>query len=175
MIITVSGLSGCGKNSVGELVAAKLALRPVQASFKDEAKRLGVGLMEMQEMAEKDREFDRILDSHVISEAAKGDCVVMTWLGPWMVKGADLRVWLNATENERAARIARRDRMGVQEALEHVRARDTKNRERYMKYYGIDILEHSIFDLEINTARFAPDASAEIIIAAAKQPRAVKR
>jgi len=171
MIVSVSGLSGCGKNSVGEAVARKLGLRAVQASFKDEAKRLGVTLMELQEMAEKDKEFDLKLDRHVVDEASKGGCVVMTWLGPWMVKDADLRVWLNAGEEVRAARISKRDGMGPQEALRHVRERDGENRARYKKYYGIDILDHSIFDLEINTAAFSPDASAEIIACAARQQK----
>lgn len=171
MIIAVSGLSGCGKNSVGEAAARKLGLRTVQASFKDEAKRLGVTLMELQKMAEKDKGFDKRLDAQVVSDAAKGDCIVVTWLGPWTVKDADLRVWLLATEEERAKRIAKRDGMKPGEALEHVRTRDSENRARYKKYYGIDICDHSIFDLEINTGTFPPEASAEIIACAARQAK----
>jgi len=175
MIIAISGLSGCGKNSVGEKVAAKLGLRPVQVSFKEEAKRRGLGLMELQELASKDPALDRRLDEKIVAEASKGNCVVMTWLGPWMVKNADLRVWLNASEEERARRVSGRDRMGLAKAREHVRKRDANNMERYRKFYNIDINDRSIFDLEVNTDRFNPEQSSEIIVAAAEQLGAVRK
>ena len=169
MIIAISGLSGCGKNTVGERVAAKLKLRPVRVSFKDEAARRGIPLMELQKLAGSDGgKLDRELDAKVVAEAEKGDCVVMTWLAPWMVKNADLRVWLNASEEERAGRVAKRDGMAQEQALKHVRARDKDNMERYRKYYKIDICERPGFDLEINTGSFEPDSCAEIIAEAAE-------
>jgi cytidylate kinase len=168
MIIAVSGLAGCGKSSVGEAVARKLSLRAVQASFKDGARDAGVSLMEFQAMAGTGPELDRTLDEKIVADASAGDCVVMTWLGPWMVKGANLRVWLNAPEEERARRVAMRDNMAESEALAHVRKRDSDNIARYKRYYGIDICDHSIFDLEINTVRFSPEESADIIAAAAR-------
>jgi len=168
MIVAISGLSGCGKNSVGEKVAKKLGLRTVQVSFKDEATRRGIPLMELQALAGKDPVLDRQLDEKIVSEAAKGNCVVTTWLGAWMVKNADLRIWLNASEEERARRVAGRDKMGPDEALAHIRKRDADNRKRYKKYYKIDIDDHAIFDVEINTNRFKPEQSSEIIVAAAE-------
>jgi len=167
MIIALSGLSGCGKNSVGGLLARELGMRTVQMSFKEEAQRRGVSLMDLQAMADADPEFDRKLDASIVAEAAKGDCVVMTWLGPWKVQ-ADLRVWLNAGERERAKRVAERDGMAPAAAVAHVRKRDADNIARYKKYYGIDILNHSGFDLEVNTERLAPEQSSEIIACAAK-------
>lgn len=163
MIICVSGLAGCGKNTVGMKVAEKLKLRPVQISFKDEAKARGMMLMELQELASREKKFDLELDACIVKEAEKGNCVVMTWLGPWMVKGADLRVWLEASEEERARRVAGRDKMSREEALKHVRARDANNRARYKKYYKIDIDDRSIFDLVVNTGRFGPEQAAEIV------------
>ena len=168
MIICISGLSGCGKNTVGAKVAEKLKLRPVQISFKEEAKRRGITLMALQKIASKDKKLDVGLDARIAKEAEKGDCVVMTWLCPWMVKNADLRVWLHASEEERARRVAGRDGMAPKEALKHVHARDSNNRMRYKKYYKIDIDDRSIFDVVINTGRFAPEQSAEIIAEAAE-------
>jgi len=175
MIIAISGLSGCGKNTVGEKVAAKLGLRPIQFSFKDEAKRRGVSLMDIQALASRDSALDKQLDDKIVAEASKGNCVIMTWLGPWMVKDADLRVWLDASEEERARRVSGRDKMSLAEALEHVRKRDANNRERYKRFYGINIDDRSIFDLVVNTGRFNPEQSSEIIVAAAKQLRYVKK
>lgn len=168
MIICISGLSGCGKNTVGAKVAEKLKLRPVQISFKEEAKRRKMTLMELQKIASRDKKLDLKLDARIAKEAEKGDCVVMTWLGPWIVRNADLRVWLEASEEERARRVAGRDKMAKKEALRHVRARDSNNKMRYKKYYRIDIDDRSVFDIVINTGRFAPEQSAEIIAEAAE-------
>ena len=169
MIVAISGLSGCGKNTVGEKTASMLGLKPIRMSFKDEAARRGIPLMELQAIAGSDGgALDRELDARISAEAARGDCVVTTWLGPWSVKNADLRVWLNATLEERARRVAGRDGMKPSEAKKHVRARDRDNVVRYKKYYGIDIRDHSMFDLEINTNRFGPDQSAVMIAKAAE-------
>jgi cytidylate kinase len=175
MIICVSGLAGSGKNTVGEIVAKKLNLDEVKLSFKDEAKRENVDLMTVQKEATKNESYDRELDREIVKRARKGNCVVMTWLGPWIVKNADLRVWLNVGEKERAKRVARRDRMSLKKALEHIRRRDENNRRRYRRYYGIDIMDHSIFDLEINSDVFNPQQIAGIIIKAAEAKRAGRR
>ncbi|NYZ76582.1 cytidylate kinase family protein [Candidatus Micrarchaeota archaeon] len=175
MIICVSGLAGSGKNTVGEIVAKKLNLDEVKLSFKDEAKRENVDLMTVQKEATKNESYDRELDREIVKRAKKGNCVVMTWLGPWIVKNADLRVWLNVSERERAKRVARRDRMSLKKALEHIRKRDDNNRRRYRRYYGIDIMDHSIFDLEINSDVFNPQQIAGIVIKAAEAKRAGRR
>jgi cytidylate kinase len=131
--------------------------------------------MTVQKEATKNESHDRELDREIVKRAKKGNCVVMTWLGPWIVKNADLRVWLNVSERERAKRVARRDRMSLKKALEHIRKRDDNNRRRYRRYYGIDIMDHSIFDLEINSDVFNPQQIAGIVIKAAEAKRAGRR
>lgn len=175
MIICISGLAGSGKNTVGEIVARKLNLREVKLSFKDEAAREGVDLMKVQRAAGRDERYDRELDRRIVKEAKKGNCVVMTWLGPWMVRNADLKVWLNVSEKERAKRVAKRDGMSFKNALAHIRKRDKDNIRRYKRYYGIDITDHSVFDLEINCDVFNPQQIADIIIKAAEAKRARRR
>jgi len=98
----------------------------------------------------------------------------MTWLGPWKVKDATLRVWLEADDETRAKRISGRDKMTYEEALDHVRKRDPGNVRRYKEYYGIDILDHSNFDLVVNTSHFNPIDAAKIIALAAKMPKLPK-
>jgi len=175
MIICISGLAGSGKNTVGEIVAKKLNLAEVKLSFKDEAEKENVDLMKVQREATRDEKYDRELDREIVRRAKRGNCVVMTWLGPWIVKNAGLRVWLNVSERERAKRVAKRDGMGLKRALEHIRKRDENNRRRYKRYYGIDITDHSIFDLEINSDVFNPQQIAGIIIKAAEAKRAAGR
>ncbi|MBM3229341.1 cytidylate kinase [Candidatus Parvarchaeota archaeon] len=168
LIIAISGKSGAGKNSVGEEVARLLGYKVVSFSFKQEAQKAGFGLMEYQKLASKDKSIDTDLDRRIAAEASAGNCVVVTWLGPWVVKDADLRVWLEADDATRAMRIANRDKMGAKQALEHVKKRDADNRERYLKLYGIDIDDRSIFGLQLNSSVMTIGQMATTIVDAAE-------
>jgi cytidylate kinase len=167
MKICISGLSGSGKNSVGSLVAQKLGFRLVNPTFKTIAKKQKMDLLAFHKKAEADHGIDKKFDDSLIKEASGGNCVVTTWLGPWMIKDADIRVWLYAPSSARAARVAGRDGMQLPEAQKHISERDESNHLRYLEIYKIDIYDHSGFDLVINTERFLPVQSAEIIAAAA--------
>jgi cytidylate kinase len=74
-------------------------------------------------------------------------------------------VWLDVNEETRAGRLAHRDGMELSQSLAHIRKRDSDNRARYKKVYGIDIFEHAGFDLLLNEGENAtPDALADKIV-----------
>jgi cytidylate kinase len=155
MIIAISGLTGSGKNTLGQLLAKELGYRLVCPTFKDLAEREGISLMEFQEKAEKDPDIDRKFDDVLKEQAAAGDCVVTTWLGPWMVD-ADLKVKLTAPAKVRADRISERDSMSPEEAIRHVNERDERNRARYKRLYGIDIYDESVYDAVLDSGEDKP-------------------
>ncbi len=155
MIITVWGLTGAGKNTIGNLIAKKMGYRLVCPTFKDVAKAEGISLMEFQKMAEKDFRIDRKFDKVLKKECEKGDCVVTTWLGPWMLD-ADVRIKLFVPDEERARRIAARDKMTPEQAMRHIKERDENNIERYNAVYNVDILDEDIFDACLNGGIYDP-------------------
>ncbi len=163
MIIAISGLSGSGKNTLGSVLAEMLRYRLVCPTFKDLAKKEGVSLMEFQKRAEKDPGIDRKFDALLKEEAGKGNCVVTTWLGPWMVE-PQVRVWVFAPDGVRAQRLAKRDGMPLKEAKAHIRERDAANRERYLKLYGVDIFDTSGFDVCVNSGLYSPEELAGIVM-----------
>lgn len=169
MKICIAGLSGSGKNSVGTMVARLLGLRMVEPTFKTIAAKQKMGLLEFHRKAEKEHSIDRNFDAALVAEAAKGNCVITTWLGPWMIKDADIRVWLYAPKEARARRVAARDGMTIAQAEQHITERDESNRVRYLEIYKIDIYDHSGFELVINSEKFVPAQSAAIIAEAARQ------
>jgi cytidylate kinase len=170
MIIAISGLVGSGKDSVAKMVAEKLGIKHLNFTFKDAARAKDIPLMEYQEYAKKNVSIDKEFDEMVIAETKKEDCVTSTWLGPWLIKDADLRIWLDASPDARARRISGRDGMTLAEAMDHVRKRDAHNRARYKRLYNVDIFEdRSVFDLIINTETFMPEDSASIIETAVKE------
>jgi len=167
MIIAVGGLTGSGKNTLGENLAKSLGYRLVCPTFKDLAAKEGMSLMEFQKRAEKDPDIDRKFDALLKEEAAKGDCVVTTWLGPWMVD-ADLRILVYASDDVRAKRISGRDRMDIAEAKKHLKQRDDENRGRYKKLYNIDIFDQSVYDIAINNGKMSAQKTGEVALAIVK-------
>ncbi len=170
MIIAIAGLTGSGKNTLGELLAEELGYRAVSPTFKDLAAKEGVSLMEFQRRAEKDPDIDRKFDAVLREQVARGDCVVTTWLGAWIVD-ADIRIKVAAPLDVRAERIAKRDRMGLEEAKGHVQERDDGNRKRYLKLYGIDIYDDSKFDAILNSGIYSPSELVKISLAVIKAKR----
>jgi len=165
-IICIGGLVGSGKDSVADAVAEKLKFQRVRLTPKDVAQRMGITIMEYQGYIEKNLAIDKEFDKMMVKEARKLDSVVSTWLGPWLIKGAALRVWLDASPRIRADRISVRDGMSKAKALKHVNERDMHNRGRYMALYGVDIYDHSHFDLVINTENYTPQQISDIVVAA---------
>ncbi|MFH1520477.1 MAG: (d)CMP kinase [Candidatus Micrarchaeota archaeon] len=158
MIIAVSGLTGSGKNTLGELLAKKLDYALVCPTFKDLAAKEGISLMEFQKKAEKDHNIDKKFDAILKEMVVKtdGNCVVTTWLGPWIVD-ADFRIKISAPLEIRAVRVANRDKMTVAQATKHVKERDEENRQRYLKVYGIDIYDESKFDAVLDNSDKTPE------------------
>ncbi|VVB73193.1 Cytidylate kinase [uncultured archaeon] len=165
-IICISGLVGSGKDSVADVVAERLKYHRVRLTFKDAAQRMGITLMEYHAYVEKDLTIDKEFDKMQIKEARKTDSILSTWLSGWLVKDAAIRVWLEASSKARAERISKRDGMSKAKALKHVNERDMHNRGRYMALYGVDIYDHSNFDIIINTEKYSVDQIADIVVAA---------
>ena len=159
-------MTGSGKNTLGELLAKKLGYSIVSPTFKDLANKEGIPLLEFQKKAEKDPNIDFKFDE-LLKEQAKGNCVVTTWLGPWILD-ATVRIKIFASDQIRAERIAKRDGMSSKEALDHLKKRDDHNRKRYKKIYEIDLDNNDLFDACINSGIYPPEKLLELSLAIIK-------
>ena len=168
-IIAISGLAGSGKNTVSGEVARRMGWQIIEPTFKTLAAKEGITLMQFQEKAKKDSDIDKKFDAALQEECQKGNCVVATWLGPWMAPGKPFRVWLDVPQTIRAKRVAGREGGKIEDSLAHIKKRDADNRERYKKVYGIDIFDHAGFDLVLDASAKTPMQLAEEIIIAYKK------
>ena len=161
MIICISGLTGSGKTTIGEMLAKELRMAHVHRSFKEFAKE-GETLRKFQNAVKPN--FDKEFDKEIAREAHRADSVVSTWFGPWIIKDSSLNVWLNTSADARARRKAKDMHSSLKEARDYLESKDRRNRRRMVKDYGIDILKnHGVFDIEINTDRLKKKETVALI------------
>lgn len=168
MIITVSGLYGSGKTTVSKLLSKKLGLEYFCAGsiMREMAEKKGISLIEFEKkLAESDRKYDKELDEKQEEIASRGDVVLDSRLGGWLVKDADLKVWLEAPPAVRAERSAGREKVSVKEARERIKERDASDIRRYKRYYGIDLNDKSVYNLVIDTSELSPEEIVNRIVA----------
>ncbi len=164
--IAISGKSGCGNTTVSRIVAEKLDLKLINYTFRNMAQELGISFEELRRRAEHDDAYDKRLDLKQVELAAEGNCVLGSRLAVWILKDADLRVYLTASTKVRAERIAKREGKSVEEALKETSERDNLDHARYLRIYGIDNDDLSNVDLIIDTEVNDENEVASIIIKA---------
>lgn len=165
MIITISGSAGSGKDTIGELLAKKLNLKVIKSTMKKYAEKKGIDILEFEKKyAQYTKEYDKKVDEWQRKEVVKGDCVLISMLSAYNAPNADLKIWLYCPEKERAKRIAKRDNIPKEKALDYVRERDKIFRDRIKKIYGVDFWDPSLYDLRINTEKNNPKEVVEIIL-----------
>ncbi len=165
MIIAISGKSGCGNTTVSTKLAAKLGLKLVNYTFRNLAADTGRDFKEICHAAKSDFSYDKIIDSHQVELAKQGNCVLGSRLAIWMVKEADLKIFLEASIETRAKRILTREGGTFQQHYDETAARDASDSGRYMQLYGIDNNKHDFADMIIDTALYTPDQIVDLIVA----------
>ena len=167
--ICIGGMTASGKTALGQMLAKELNVMHITKHDVDtfhkateEARRSReshLGVIQ----ATSTKKYAKQFDDEFVSMASKNNCVVTTWLGPWLVKDATLRVWLNAPIEERVKRRARDWKLKLREAKRLIDEKDRQNIKTFKKIQGIDIEDHSIFDMELNTGRLSLNQMVSLI------------
>lgn len=101
----------------------------------------------------KDPRFDKAIDEKLLKTAEKGNVVLDSWTMPWLFKNG-FKIWLEASPEKRAERIAGRDRTDYAEALEALKKKESKTKKIYKEMYGFNLgddLEPFNFILDTDT------------------------
>lgn len=163
MMICISGYTGSGKTTVGAELAKDLGLKHVNHSYKDYVKQ-HADVIKFKRQS--DPKFVKQFDREIVLEARKSkNCVVTSWLGPWMLREASVKVWLNASLDVRAKRVCKHVNLSVKETRNYITKKDRLNKLYWKKIYGVDLEDHSNFDIEINTENFTTKQVVAIIAA----------
>ena len=168
--IAVSGKSGCGNTTVSKMVAEKLGLRFINFTFRSLAQEKGLTLAEVLERAATDDSWDREVDTRQVRLAREnGGCVLGSRLAIWMLEEADLKVYLTANDEVRAARIAKREGGDLKAVAAFTAERDRQDHNRYLRIYNIDNDNYQSVDMLINTNKLEPDEIVQMITAEAEK------
>lgn len=164
VIICISGLAGSGKSTAARRVAERYNLKCYSGgdALKAVASEMGYNVSErgwweteegMRFLKERSRnlEIDRRVDEKMLEWAREGNVVLDSWTMPWLLKEG-FKIWLEASEEVRARRIAQRDGISFEEALRQMRKRETETKEIYRRLYGFKLGEdfepfHVIIDV----------------------------
>ncbi len=164
IIIAISGQSGCGNTTVTRMLSEKLGLDMINYTFHTMADEMGMDFEEFCKMAEKDSKYDIELDKKQVELASKGGCVLGSRLAIWMMKDADLKIYLKADVKERARRIFTREGGSVEEQIAKTEARDLRDTNRYKNLYNIDNTDYSFADLVIDSTNLDQYAVLDLIL-----------
>jgi cytidylate kinase len=176
MIVIVSGFPGSGKSTLVEKLAKEFSLKPVFASgilkqirekektdFKCAEK--GCGYWESGEgkeftkKREKELDFDLKLDTELLRIADSSDNLIFdSRTLPWLYNGKAFKIWLKASLDTCAKRIAGRDRCSSKQILKGLQERFEADKRIYKKLYKFELgKDFEPFDLVLDTEKMDAD------------------
>jgi cytidylate kinase len=169
-VICISGLAGTGKSTLSKKLAEKYHLRYYSGGdvLKDLAKQEGYdvsvqgwwessqGLNFLNERV-KDPKFDKAVDDKLLEYAQQGNVLFDSWTMPWLLQGG-FKIWLEASFEKRAARVAIRDGMTTAHALEVLKEKEARTKAIYKALYGFVLGEDfKPFDFVLDTDNLSAD------------------
>jgi CMP/dCMP kinase len=164
LVLCISGMAGTGKSTLSKRLAAKYGLK--YYSGGDALKALAAeegydtssrGFWESAEglkflkRREEDSKFDKAVDEKLLELADRGNVLLDSWTMPWLVKSG-FKIWLLASMEKRAERVAKRDKFSVEEAMRMLKEKESKTIAIYKQLYGFSLGEdYKPFDLVFDT------------------------
>jgi cytidylate kinase len=167
-VLCISGMAGTGKSTLSKKIAERYNLK--YFSGGDALKALAIkqgydaakeGWWESPEglaflaRREQDPQFDKAVDDKLLDYAQEGNVLLDSWTMPWLLKGG-FKIWLLASLDKRAERIAKRDTITVKEAFEVLDKKESLTKSIYKDLYGFTLGEDlTPFDLVLDTDNLA--------------------
>jgi len=151
IVICLCGMTGCGKSTVAKKLAKKYGLRyfsggnalkaiALEAGYKPAERgwwETAEGLNFLQQRME-DPKFDIKVDETLLELAKQGNVVLDSWTMPWLLNEG-FKVWLEASPSVRVKRVAERDDIEVETALDILKEKDKRTETIYKDLYGFDL------------------------------------
>lgn len=167
MKITISGLAGSGKTTIGKLLAEELQTRFVSAgefSRKFAMDEFKMDINEFQAHCLLHPEVDEQIDKKMISFCNEQDMLVIDYrLGPKFINNA-LHVFLKVSPEEAHKRISASERINEKTTMQDINLRNEQMRARFIRNYAFDFTAEDNYKLIIDTETNKPEQIIKIIL-----------
>jgi cytidylate kinase len=164
IVVCISGMAGTGKSTLAKKLAERYDLKYYSGgdALKELAAAEGYdpssnGWWESPEglsfldKREQNPEFDKAVDNKLLKYAQQGRVLLDSWTMPWLLK-TGFKIWLIASVEKRVERIAERDKLSKEEALQVLEEKERKTKFIYKKLYDFSLGEDlQPFDLILDT------------------------
>jgi cytidylate kinase len=176
IVICISGMAGTGKSTLSKKLAEKYNLKCYSGgdALKELAKAEGYdvscqgwwesleGLNFLKERV-IDPKFDKAVDAKLLEYAQQGNVLLDSWTMPWLLKEG-FKIWLMASIEKRATRVAERDKITVNEAFKVLEEKEDRTKAIYKKLYGFVLGEDfAPFDLVLDTDNLNAEEVFEVL------------
>jgi len=176
IVICISGMAGTGKSTLSKKLAQKYnlkcfsggdALKELATAEGYNASRQGwwespEGLNFLNERITNSK-FDQAVDSKLLEYAQQGNVLLDSWTMPWLLKEG-FKIWLMASLEKRAARVAERDKITIDEAFKVLKEKEERTKAIYKKLYGFSLGEDfAPFDLVLDTDDLSANEVFEVL------------
>jgi len=149
----IAGYPGSGKTTVSTFIAKKFKLDYISAGklYRELASADGVDINSLKFLKwYKQARYDKIVDSQVRKASRKGNCVIDSWLAPYLIKDG-IKIFLKVDFEVAAKRVASRENISIRTAKIITRKRLDLTRRRAKRLYGIKLDDLSVYNFVIDT------------------------
>ncbi len=175
-VLCISGMAGTGKSTLSKKIAKRYNLKCYSGgdALKELAKEEGYEItgegwwespdgLNFLEKRVKDPQFDKEVDSKLLNYAKLGNVLLDSWTMPWLLKDG-FKIWLMASLDKRAARVAERDKLTVEQAYAVLKEKEAQTKAIYKKLYGFSLDEDfTPFNFILDTDNLNADQVFEVL------------
>lgn len=161
MHITITGKTGSGKTTISTLIRDKLGYeRYSTGEYQREiAKKLGVTMVEMNEIMNGNSSYDHMIDTTVerISIERADDKLIFDSRMAWHFAVKSFKIFVSIDPNIAGERVFRSPRAeepyrSAEEAAEQLVVRSNAENLRFRSMYGVDNYDYANYDLILDTS-----------------------
>jgi cytidylate kinase len=176
LILCISGMAGTGKSTLSKKIAKRYNLKCYSGgdALKELAKEEGYEItgegwwespdgLNFLEKRVKDPQFDKVVDSKLLGYAKLGNVLLDSWTMPWLIKDG-YKIWLMASLDKRASRVAERDKLTVEQAYAVLKEKEAQTKAIYKQLYGFNLGEDfTPFNFILDTDNLNADQVFEVL------------
>lgn len=176
MIITLTGVPGSGKTTAAKKLSEKFDLKwySMGNMRREMAQARGMTIDEFNVLGETEKFTDEEVDNFQTELGKTQDDFIADGRVSWHFIPNSFKVFLDVDTAVSAERIFKDSKEGnresegeyasVEEVQEKIEHRMESDKNRYLKYYEVDYLDHSNYDLVVDTSNINPDEVLEEIV-----------